>query len=117
MRKRTVAPVVLDRDERLQGVARRGEERQIALGGPRAAGGFGVVLVDGVAHDEVEGAGGREIAELDEVRPLEAVETLDELGNQEVKIGVTLAVAWLRRFTGRPSMKRATSGPSSASDP
>ena len=87
-----VAPVVLDRDERLERVARRREERQVALGGERSARGVGIVLVDGVAYDEVERARGGEIAELDEVGPLEPFETLDGLGNQEMKIGVTLPV-------------------------
>src|SRR5206468_2727506 len=49
MGERTVAPVVLERDERLQGIARRREEGQVALGGERAAGGLGVVLVDRIA--------------------------------------------------------------------
>jgi len=97
-----VAPVVLDRHERLQRIACRREERQVALGGERAAGGLGVVLVDRIAHDEIERAGGGEIAELDEVRALEAVEALDDLGNHEMKIGVALTVSMAAEVDGEP---------------
>ena len=87
-----VAPVVLDRDQSLQRVAGWREERQVALGGERAAGGLGDVLVDHVAHDEVDGARGGEVPVLDEVRPFERLETQDGLGDQKVQVGVALAV-------------------------
>src|SRR2546428_12451343 len=87
-----VAPVVLDRDQSLQRVAGWREERQVALGGERAAGGLGEVLVDHVAHDEVDGARGGEVPVLDEVRPFERLETQDGLGDQKVQVGVALAV-------------------------
>ena len=90
------------REERLQRVARGGQEREVALGAPAPAGGLDDVLRHGVERDEVDGAGGREVAELDEVRPLEDVDLLERLRDQEVQIGVALAVRVRAEVHGQP---------------
>jgi hypothetical protein len=48
--------------------------------------------LEGVARDHVHGAGGREVALAREVRTLRDLHALDDLGDDEVRVGVALAV-------------------------
>ena len=65
---------------------------RVALRAEGAALGEEEVLLELVARDEVERAGGREVAELREERPLVEVQAVDGLRDQEVQVRVALAV-------------------------
>ena len=95
-----VAVVLLDRQQRLDGVARGREEREIALRVEGAAGRLHDVLVDHVQRDEVDRAGGGKVAVLDVVGPLERLHRL-HLRDQEVEVGVTLAVGVAAEVDGQ----------------
>jgi hypothetical protein len=87
-----VASVVLGRNQSLERVARGREQCEVAHRAERAAGRLGVVFLHEVAEDEVHRAGGGEVTVLDEVRALEAIESLHGLGDQKMEIGIALAV-------------------------
>ena len=87
-----VGGVELTGEERLQGAARRREQREVALGVERPAPRLGEVLVHHVEGDEVDGRRRVEVAVLRVVRPLEDVDPGQGLGDDEVQIGVALPV-------------------------
>ncbi len=87
-----VVVVQLHGDQALHGIARWRQQREIALGVERAARGLRDVLVHEVLRHKSDGPGRGEIAELHEIRPLESFDELDGLRDQEMKIGITLAV-------------------------
>ena len=90
--ERAVGRIDLHREERLHLLARGGEKREIALGSPASACRQHEVLGHDVERDEIDGAGGGEVPELHEVRALVRVHLLECLRNQEVQVGVSLAV-------------------------
>src|SRR5262249_10227868 len=83
---------VVGGDERGERAASWRKQYEVAHRAERAAGRLGIVFLDDVAQHEVHRSGGGEVSELDEVRALEAVEAVDGFGDQEVQIGVSLAV-------------------------
>ena len=97
-----IGGVDLHGEERLQPVASRGQEREVALGAPAPPAGLDEVLGHGVEGDEVDGAGRREVAELDEVRPLVDVHLLERLRDQEVQVRIALAVGVRAEVHGQP---------------
>ena len=87
-----VGGVPFHRDQRLQRVARRRQEREIALGPEHPSGRLDDVLLDDVPGLEAHGARGREVAELDDVGALEHLGLLHRLRDQEVQVRVALPV-------------------------
>jgi hypothetical protein len=67
-----------------------------------SAGKLDEVLGHHVERDEVDGAGRREVAELDEVRPLVHVHLLERLRDQEVQVRIALAVGMRAEVHGQP---------------
>src|SRR5256886_17573466 len=66
------------------------------------AGALDRVRVDEILRNEVHGASRGEVPELDEVGPLEPVDQLDGLGDQEVKVGIPLTVGMGSEIHGHP---------------
>ena len=87
-----VVVIPLDGDERLQGIAGRGEERQVALGVEAAAGDLERVLGHEVLRPEVHHARGVEVPVLGKVRCLQDVDHLDRFRDEEVEVRIALAV-------------------------
>ena len=92
MDERAVGVVRLPGEQRLHvaELGRRAED--VAHGVERAALGLHEVLLELLLGDQLDRAGGGEVAELREVRSLVQLDAVDHLGDQKVRIRVALAV-------------------------
>ncbi len=81
-----------------------------AQGGEEAGGRAHLRFLEAVARDQVDGARRVEVAVLDEVRPLGDVDARDRLGDEEMEIGVALAVRVRRHVHRNPVQVHAHVG-------
>jgi len=63
------------------------------------------VFLQHLASLEPDGAGRIEIAEFSVIGPLHYVDALNRLRNDEIEIGVPLAMPWVRKLIGMLSIK------------